>query len=141
MKTRYPYVENGYSIGGRKLPAIPIIWLELLVAGSRLRGPCIVDTGFDGALYANEDLALLLEGAEPVGYDSLYTVEGQEIRCELFKVKSTLISENGEPVLKLGDTTVLVPISPEALSYEVIAGREILNKLTIKLDGKAVEVL
>jgi len=36
---------------------------------------------------------------------------------------------------------VLVPLSPENLSVEVIVGREILNKLILKLDGKRLEVL
>ena len=141
MKASYPYAEDGYDVRGRRLPAIPVLWLELSVASSRLRGPCVIDTGFDGALYANEDLALLLEGVKPVGVASLYAVGEGEIRCELFRVEATLISEDGAPVLELGETTVYVPIYPEALSHEVIAGREILNKLTLKLDGKLVKVL
>ena len=141
MRVSYPYVEDGYDFKGRRLPAIPVLWLELSTANGRLRGPCLVDTGFDGMLYANDELALLLEGVEPTGYELLYAVGGREVKCEVFKVEGSLISEDGTPVLKLGELNVLVPMLPENLSYEVIAGRGVLNRLTLKLNGQTLEVL
>lgn len=113
MKASYTYVEDGYDPRGRKLPAIPVLWLELSVPGARLRGPCIIDTGFDGALYASEDLALLLEEAEPEGIDFLYTVGEQEIECEVFRAECLLISGGGEPVAELGEVPVHVPTFPK----------------------------
>ena len=71
----------------------------------------------------------------------LYTVSNEEVKCEVFSVKASLVSEEGETILRLGDVRVLVPLSPENLSMEVIVGREILNKLILKLDGKRLEVL
>lgn len=141
MRVSYPYVEDGYDSRGRKLPAIPLLWLELLTDNGRLRGPCLIDTGFDGALYANDELALLLEGIKPTEYELLYAVGGREIECEVFKVKGFLVSESGTSVLELDELNVLVPMLPEDLPYEVIAGRELLNRLALKLNGYTVEVL
>jgi len=141
LRVSYPYVEDGYDFKGKRLPAIPVLWLELSTADRRLRGPCLVDTGFDGMLYANDELALLLEGAESIGSETLYTVGGVEVECEVFRVKGVLISEDGAPVLELGELDVFVPTLPENLSYEVIAGRGVLNRLTLKLNGHMLEVL
>lgn len=141
MKVSYDYHENGYDVKGRKLPAVPVLWLELSLPSAKLRGPCIIDTGFDGAVYANEKLALLFEGVEPIGIDILYTVGEQEVECEVFKVEGYITSETGEPIVELGEVSVLIPTSPENLSYEVVVGRAILNTLKLKLNGKKVEVL
>lgn len=141
MKASYRYAEDGYDVAGRKLPDVPVLWLELAVNGRRLRGPCLVDTGFDGSLYANEDLALLLEGCEPIGRATLYAVGERSIECELFETKARLVTEASQEVLGLGELLIYVPTSPDDLSHEVIVGREVLNKLTLKLDGRMVEVL
>ncbi len=141
MKASYLYVENGLDLSGRKLPSIPVIWLELRAGGKKFLGPCLMDTGFDGSVYANEDLALLLENCEIIGKTTLYAVGERTVECELFKVNGSLITKKGEKVMGLGDLLVYVPVSPEDLSYEVIVGREIINKLTVKLNGRVVEIL
>ncbi|MCD6504797.1 hypothetical protein J7K52_05430 [Candidatus Bathyarchaeota archaeon] len=64
-----------------------------------------------------------------------------EVECEVFKVEGYVTSEAGEPVIKLGEIPVLIPTSPDNLSYEVVVGRAILNRLTLKLNGKMVEIL
>jgi len=142
LKASYPFVEDGYDRGGSKLPDVPILWVELENPSGRFRGPCLVDTGFDGAIYANEELALLLEGSSPIRTDYLYTVGEHEIECEVFALNGYLItSETARRVTDLGRIDILIPTRAQELSREVIAGRRILNTLVIKLDGKNLEVL
>ena len=143
MKVEYPYIKNGYDKLGRRLPDVPILWMELVShRGQRLRGPCLVDTGFDGALYANEDLALNLEGLSPVRTDELYALGGHEIGCEVFSVEGYLTTPEGrDRVCKLGVIEVYVPFTPGELSAEVVVGREVLNRLPLTLDGEKVTIL
>jgi len=121
---------------------VPILWVELQSLSGRFRGPCLVDTGFDGALYANEELALLLEGSSPMRTDYLYTVGEREIECEVFGLNGYLINrETARRVAGFDKIEILVPTRADDLSREVIIGRGILNALVIKLDGKTLEVL
>lgn len=142
MKASYPFVEDGYDRGGSKLPDVPILWVEVETPSERFRGPCLVDTGFDGAVYANEDLALLLEGSSPIRKDYLYTVGEHEIECEVFGSKGYLIApETARRVTGLASMDILVPTRVHELSREVIVGRRILNTLVIRLNGKTLDVL
>ena len=143
MKVKYPYIGDGYDKLGKRLPDIPILWMELVSPiGRRLRGPCLIDTGFDGALYANEDLALNLEGLSPTRTDELYALGGHEIKCEVFSVEGYLTTPEGRGrFYKLGVVEVYVPLTPGELSAEVVVGREVVNRLLLTLTGKEVTVL
>jgi len=141
LKASYPFVEDGYDRRGSKLPDVPILWVELENSSGRFRGPCLVDTGFDGAIYANDELALLLEGSSPIRTDYLYTVGEHEIECEVFALNGYLITpETARRVTDLDRIDILIPTRAQELSREVIAGRRILNTLVIKLNGKNLEV-
>lgn len=35
MRVEYPYAQDGHDVEGAKLPDIPIIWLEVEVAGAK----------------------------------------------------------------------------------------------------------
>jgi len=142
LKASYRYTEDGYDRTGSKLPDLPIIWVELANPSGRFRGPCLVDTGFDGAIYANEELALLLEGSSPIRSDYVYTVAEHEIECEVFCLNGHLTApDSTRRVTDLGRTEILVPTKVHALSREAIAGRRIINTLVMKLDGKTLELL
>jgi len=142
LKASYQFVEDGYDRRGAKLPDVPIVWMELQNSSGRFRGPCLVDTGFDGSIYANEELALLLEGSSPIRTDHLYTVGEREIECEVFGLNAHLITpETVRRVMDLGEIDILVPTRAHDLSREAIVGRRILNALVLKLDGKTLEVL
>jgi len=102
----------------------------------------LVDTGFDGALYANEELALLLEGSSPMHKDYLYAIGEREIECEVFGLNAYLIApENARRIMDLEEIEILVPTGADDLSREVIIGRRILNSLVVKLGGRTLEVL
>lgn len=142
MKASYRFAEDGYDRTGSKLPDVPILWVELANPSGRFRGPCLVDTGFDGAIYANEELALLLEASTPIRNDHVYTVGEHEIECEVFCLNGYLTApDSARRVADLGTTEILVPTRVQELSHEAIAGRRIINTLVIKLDGKTLELL
>jgi len=102
----------------------------------------LVDTGFDGALYANEELALLLEGSSPMRKDYLYAIGGREIECEVFGLNGYLITpEDARRIMDLEKIEILVPTGADDLSREVIIGRRVLNSLVVKLGGRTLEVL
>jgi hypothetical protein len=141
LRVKYSYAGDGHDRLGRKLPDIPVLWVELLLPTKhRIGGPCIIDTGFDGGIFANEDLVLFLEGISPTRTDELYALGGREIRCQVFSVKGRLMTESGERLHDLGAVDIYVPLVPEELSAEVVVGREVLNRLSLGLDGKEVKV-
>jgi len=143
LKAKYRYAENGYDKRGKKLPDIPILWLELKYADHKVaRGPALVDTGFDGGLYANEDLALFLADSSSIRREELYVVSLREVNCEVFAVEGYLISpESWERIRYLETLDIYVPVRPEDLSYEAIVGREVLNKIPMTLNGKDLTIL
>jgi hypothetical protein len=118
------------------------MWIGLEGPNGKFEGPCLVDTGFDGALYASEDLALLLESASPTRRDYLYTVGDHEIECEVFPLRAYLVAKEGRRKLAmLGLVETLVPTRPNDLSDVTIIGRKVLNSLVVRLDGKKLDVL
>lgn len=143
LRIEYPYAEDGLDTRGMRLPDIPILWLELQVARAvRFRGACIVDTGFDAGLYANEDLTLLLEGLAPIREDILHTVGQETITCEVFQAKAFLTPPTVSRRLRsLGTAEIFVPVLPDHLSLEVIVGRGILNRLAIIIDGQKTVII
>ena len=126
---------------GERLPDIPVVWLGVEAASKRFEGPCVVDTGFDGALYANEALALLLEGVSAARKAYLYAVGDREIECEIFPLRGYLTNREGKRMLNLGLIEIMVPTRAIDLTDEAIVGRKVLNSLTLKLDGKRLELL
>ena len=126
---------------GKKLPNIPVIWLGLEASSKRFEGPCLVDTGFDGALYASEELALLLEGVSAARKAYLYGVGDHEIECEIFPLRGYVTSREGRRILSLGLIEAMVPTRAIDLTDIAIVGRKVLNSLTLKLDGKRLELL
>ena len=67
ISTSYPYKEDGILPDRSKVPDIPIVNLLIIRKDLRqgLTGESIVDTGFDGAIYANLNLVEFLEGSRP----------------------------------------------------------------------------
>ena len=60
-KIKWNYQTDGYDHSGVKIPDFPI--LNLLIekpTGEKISGPAIIDTGFDGSLFANEALTFFL---------------------------------------------------------------------------------
>lgn len=142
MKTEYEYLQDGLDSRGEKLPDVPILWLELGTKDRRLRGPCLVDTGFDGGLYANADLASFLEGLSPERKVKVYSIDRLGIDCEVFSADGHLIAREGwKKVKRLKSVDVYVPMRPRELSREVIVGREILNEIPMSLDGEKLKIL
>jgi hypothetical protein len=71
------------------VPDIPFI--NLLIVRKDLRkgliGECIIDTGFDAALYANLNMVEFLEGLRPTRTAPLKAA-GHNVECEIFTVES-----------------------------------------------------
>ena len=105
-----------------------------------LIGESIIDTGFDGAIYANLKLAEFLEGIRPIRTSELQAA-GHGIECEVFTVECHVVNMHSKTVLTLGRVEVYCPVDPIDLSEDVIVGRAILNRLTLHLDGKLTKVL
>lgn len=142
MKASYGYLDDGLDRSGAKLPSVPIVWLGLEGPSGKFEGPCLVDTGFDGALYANDELAVLLDGSPPSRKEYLFTVGDYEIECEVFQLRAYLGTQEGQKkITNLGYIEALVPIRPNDVSDVAIIGRKILNSLVIRLDGKKLQVL
>lgn len=140
ISTSYPYKEDGILPDGSKVPDIPIVSLLIVRKGLRrgLVGDAIVDTGFDGAIYANLDLVEFLEGSRPTRSASLKAA-GHSIACEVFDVECHIADESSKPVLPLGMVEAYVPIDPADVSEDVIVGRAIVNRVRIELDGKVAK--
>nr|MDO8078088.1 hypothetical protein [Candidatus Freyarchaeota archaeon] len=141
IKVTYRYVKDGIDRGGKKIPDIPVAWVVLSREEDNLKvvGPCVVDTGFDGGIYANAELALSFEGIPPDGSEWFYGTGNQDIECDTYDVECFLLGER-EETFPIGKVTVYVPTRIENLPEETIMGREILNRLTINMNGKKLRV-
>lgn len=138
----YPYKENGILPDRTKVPDIPTLNILLVRRdlGKGLAGDSIIDTGFDGAIYANRDVAEFLEALTPSKNTSLWAA-GHEVGCEIFEVECHICDLKLNPVLPLGTVQVHVPLVPEELSEDVLVGRSILNKLRLELNGRLLKLL
>ena len=132
MVFEYVYLENGYSHYSAKIPDIPVIYLAIRVGRFIARGPAIVDTGFDGGIYANMDIIRVLKGLKP---SRVIEFEHPMFGVSEFEVYSaeTFLYHRGEYV-SIGVNNVYVPTEPELITEEVLVGREVLNKLKILLN-------
>jgi predicted aspartyl protease len=140
--TNFAYKEDGILPDGSKVPDIPFI--NLLIVRRDLKkglvGEPIIDTGFDAAIYANLKLVEFLEGLRPARTSELQAA-GHSIECEVFTIECHVMDAHSKTVLTLGRVEVYCPIDPDDLSEDVIVGRAILNRLTLRLNGKETKVL
>jgi len=140
--TNYPYKEDGILADGSRVPDIPV--MNLLIVRKDLRkglvGESVIDTGFDASIYANLNLAEFLEGARPVRTASLQAA-GRSVSCEIFDVECHIVDRDWKPVLSLGRADVYCPTDPIDLFEDVIAGRVILNRVRLELNGKLAKLL
>ncbi|MBS7269803.1 MAG: hypothetical protein KIH10_13305 [Candidatus Freyarchaeota archaeon] len=132
----YRYVEDGVDRSGKKIPDIPVAWIILhrRKENRKMLGPCVVDTGFDGGIYANAELSLNFEGIPAEGTEWFYGAGDRDIECDVYSAECFLLS--GEETVPLGEVMVYIPVRVEDLPEETIMGREVLNTLTVVLDGK-----
>lgn len=139
--TRYQYKDDGILPDGSKIPDIPLINLLFVRRDRRraLTASAIVDTGFDASIYSNIELAELLEGLHPTTTRSLET-PGHKIECEVFTIEGHISDEKHEPRIKLGDVEIYVPTDPADLTPDILIGRQILNRMTINLNGIYLQV-
>ncbi len=140
--TKFPYKEGGILPDGSRLPDIPTINL-LFVRRDRnqvLMASSVVDTGFDASIYSNMVLAELLEGMLPVRIREL-EAPGHRIRSELYEVECRLCDSNWKPAVNLGKVDVLVPVEPGDITPDILVGREVLNSLDMRLDGRFLQVV
>jgi predicted aspartyl protease len=139
--TSYPYKPDGILPDGSKVPDIP--FLNLLIVRRDLRkgliGESIVDTGFDGGVYANLNLAEFLEGLRPIRTASLQAA-GHAVTCEVFDIECHVADQYSKPVIPLGRVEAYCAVNPIDLSEDVIVGRAILNRLRLELNGKVAKV-
>jgi hypothetical protein len=139
----YPYSTNGLSTKGGQIPDVPVVHLSIKREDKNysVAGQALVDTGFDGGLYPNLMIIEYLEGLKPTKIEELDSVRGP-ITCEVFRVVASFVEpETGETMKPIGEIDIYVPTSPEALSDEVILGREVLNTFNINLDGKRISII
>ena len=142
----YPYVENGLSYKGSKIPDVPVFYLSIKREERvhELAGRAIVDTGFDGGILPNENIILYFEGIDPDDHDEI-EVFGQIVPVELYIVDAWLVREaEGKPtkekLLQLRPIRVFIPTRPEFISEEVLIGREALNNIAFCLNGKLSKI-
>lgn len=142
----YRYVEDGVSFRGSKIPDVPVFYLSIKrdERPYELAGQAMVDTGFDGGLFPNEKIIRYLEGIEPDGQNEI-EVFGQVVPVELYTVEAWLVKEaNGIPakekVLQLQPLRVFIPTRPEFISEEVLIGREALNNIAFRLNGRLAKI-
>ncbi|MEM2941281.1 MAG: hypothetical protein QW304_07030 [Thermoproteota archaeon] len=132
----FKYHEDGLLSNGFKLPDIPM--MSLLIARHDLRKAAIVeglvDTGFDGAIYSNFELAEFLLNLKPVVIRQMES-PGHLIKGEVFELPVFLISEEADRRIDLGLNEIFVPLSATDLTEDIVIGRKILNKLKIFLNG------
>jgi len=125
MRLKYPYVEDGYTAHGEKIPDIPVAYLLVKAGKFKARGPAIIDTGFDGGIYPNMEIIKMFEGVEPktkVNFENpLFGVS----EFEVYTAEAFL--HNGTRQITLGEVKVYIPTEPEFITGEVLLGREIIN--------------
>lgn len=131
MKISFIYAEDGYTERGEKIPDIPIVYLLLRSGRYRARGPAIIDTGFDGGVYANIEIAKMFEGVEPVDRVLLENPLLGASEFEVYMAEAYLYQ--GTSSMYLGEVRVYIPTEPEMLTGEVLLGREVLNNKLKKL--------
>jgi len=137
---RYAYEVDGLGEEGERIPDIPVAYLVLESSRGRARGPAVLDTGFDGGLYPNIEVVRILRGLRPLALKRLEHPLYGFVECEVYRVKASIASPDFTQLFPLGDVRVYTPVEPDFLSEEVLLGREVLNILRIRLDGKWVEV-
>jgi len=139
--TNYPYKEDGILPDGLRVPDIPVMNLLIVRKDRRkgLLGESVVDTGFDGAIYANLNLAEFLEGATPKRTMPLQAA-GRDVTCEVFDVECCIMNRNFKAVLPLGSVDAYCPVDPVDLFEDVIMGRAILNRITLQLNGQVAKL-
>lgn len=132
----FKYHEDGFLPDGFKLPDIPM--MTLLIARHDLRKAAVVeglvDTGFDGALYSNFELAEFLLNLKPVSRRQMEAL-GHLINGEVFELPVFVISEESGRRIDLGLNEIFVPLSAPDLAEDVVIGRSILNRLRIILNA------
>lgn len=143
MSLRHRYAENGLTSAGRRIPDLPVVKLMLLRRDVKLRatGLAIIDTGFDGGVLPNIQLLTFFEGSTPRYIEKLAGPLGGTVDCEVFEVEGSLLSEDRKSALRLGKLNAYIPVEPEYLSNEVLLGREVLNTLGIRLNGKLADIV
>ncbi len=136
----YKYSEDGITASGSKIPDLPVVDLVVRSTGKKqaLAGPALVDTGFDGGVYANLAIASYLEGLKPAASERL-GAPGHVIECEVYQALCYL-SGRREKNISVGRVNVHVPTDPADLTENVLVGREILNSLEVILDGRMLRV-
>jgi len=139
-KFRYVYDADGLDEEGEKIPDIPVVYLVLETDRGRARGPAVLDTGFDGGLYPNIKVVRILRGMRPAAVKRLEHSLWGFVECEVYRVRASIASPDFTNVAPLGEVNVYTPTEPEFLSEEVLVGREILNKLRVRLDGQWVQI-
>jgi len=139
---KYEYEEGSILPDGSKVPNIPT--LKIMLVRKDIKkftvGDVVIDTGFDYSLYANTEVSNFLEGLKPVGKIQLKSVK-EPIECEVYETEASIVTEDLKQIRKLGKIKIDVPTSIENLTGDALVGREILNSLTLKFDGKYVEIL
>ena len=140
MRISYFYAEDGYTERGEKIPDIPVVYLLLRFGRYRARGPAIIDTGFDGGVYANIEIARMFEGVEPVDKVLLENPLYGASEFEVYVAEAYLYQ--GTSNVYLGKVRVYIPTEPELLTGEVLLGREVLNSrvrvLTLDMQERKV---
>ena len=135
-KIIYNYKIDGIDHSGIKIPDFPIIHLLLEKSnGKKISGPAIIDTGFDGSLFANETLTFFLSDIPKEDEKIIGGFGANEFTCEIFKIQAYLTDSNQKIVNTIGQISVLVPINLNYLSEYVIIGRELLNTINVCLNG------
>jgi len=137
---RYAYKTDGLDEEGERFPDLPVVYLVLETERGRARGPAVLDTGFDGGLYPNIEVVRILRGMRPAAVKRLEHPLYGFVECEVYRVRASITSQDFTSVAPLGVVKVYTPTEPEFLSEEVLVGREVLNKLRVKLDGQWVQV-
>ena len=126
MRVSYGFAEAGYTTHGEKIPEVPIVSLVLRVDRLQARGPAIVDTGFDGGVYANIEIVKLFADTKPSMISEFDIPVYGKCEFEVFTAQAFLRYKGKD--FEIGEARVYVPTEPEHLTGEVLVGREILNR-------------
>jgi hypothetical protein len=124
---------------GEGVPDIPIIYVVLEIGNKRVGGPAILDTGFDGGVYPNQILSRFLASTTPKKKEILEDTSG-EIECNIIELGAEIFHPESDFRKGIGRVKIYLPIKDENLTQDVVVGREILNKLDIRLDGTTVRI-
>ncbi len=126
---------------GNGIPDIPIIYIALYVKNRRIGGPALVDTGFDGGIYPNRYLYDYLSKFKLKSdkEEMLADVTGM-IKCKMLDIRAEIFDPNSDIRYSLGTVNIYFPERKRYVSNNVIVGREILNNLDIRLNGRILRV-